>query len=104
MPQGIFLACTTDEVVGMSSLLTDLGRPDTLRVGYTGTHPAFRGRGIATELKRRSAEFARERGYRFLVTGNDSLNRPMLGINERFGFHAETVWIQGERPLSDIPA
>jgi len=83
----------------MSSLERDLARPDTLRVGYTGTHPDFRGRGIGTELKRRAAHFARGRGFRYLIAGNDSLNGPILAINRRLGFRPETVWIQGEKSL-----
>jgi mycothiol synthase len=103
MPEGIFLALKGDDIVGMSSLMRDLARPDTLRVGYTGTHPEYRGRGIATELKRRSALLARDLGIRFLLTGNDSQNRRMLSINQRFGFRPETVWLQGELSLSSVP-
>jgi len=99
IPEAIFLACQGTEVVGMSSLEKDLARPDTVRIGYTGTHPEFRGRGIGTELKRRGVLFAHERGFRFLITGNDSLNQPILAINQRFGFRPETVWIQGEKVL-----
>jgi GNAT superfamily N-acetyltransferase len=75
MPEGCFLAFRDTDVIGMASLPRDLARPDTLRVGCTGTHPEFRRHGIGTELKRRSAVFAQDRGFRFLVTGNDSLNR-----------------------------
>lgn len=99
MPEGVFLARKDAEIVGMSSLERDLARPDTLRVGYTGTMPEFRGHGLATELKRRAVHFARERGFRFLVTHNDSMNRPIWAINQRLGFRQETVWIQGEKPL-----
>jgi len=100
MPEGLFLACKGTEVVGMSSLERALARPDTVQVGYTGTHPEFRGRGIGTELKRRAALFARQSGFRFLLTGNDSLNRAILKINHRFGFRPDTVWIQGDKSLA----
>ena len=99
MAEGIFLLWKGSEVIGMSSLERELARPDTLRVGYTGTSPGFRRKGIGTELKRRAAAFAIERGYRYLVTGNDSMNEPILAINERSGFRAETVWILGEKQL-----
>lgn len=101
IPEGIFLAWCQDELVGMSSLEKDLARPETVRVGFTGVLPEFRGRGIATELKRRAALLAREKGFRVLVTGNDSLNAPILKINQSFGFQAETVFIQGEKSLVD---
>jgi GNAT superfamily N-acetyltransferase len=99
IPEGTFLACKDEEFVGMSSLERELARPDTLRVGFTGTHPQFRGCGIASELKRRAVEYARDRGYRYLVTANDSLNRPILAINEKLGFRPEVTWVQAEKVL-----
>lgn len=99
MPEGFFLAIRGGAYVGLSSLLHDPFRSDTLRVGFTGTHPSYRGRGIATELKRRAAEFAREAGYLFLTTGNDSLNQSILAINQRMGFQAEIAWVTCEKAL-----
>jgi mycothiol synthase len=96
---GYFLAVAGDEFVGMTSLEKDGDRPDTLRIGFTGTHPNFRGRGIATELKRRAIRFARDRGYRFLVTNNNSLNQPIWAINEKLGFRREQTWVQGAKEL-----
>ncbi len=103
MTEGIFLACHGANIVGTSTLERDLARPDTLWVGYTGTDPDFRGRGIATEVKRRATLFAQERGFRFLIAGNDSLNHPILAINQRFGFRPETVWVQGEKSWATSP-
>jgi mycothiol synthase len=97
--EGTFVACKGPDFVGMSSLEREQSRPDTLRVGFTGIHPRFRGLGIASELKRRAVEYARERGYRYLVTANDSLNRPIWAINEKLGFRQEVVWVQAEKPF-----
>jgi mycothiol synthase len=99
LPDAYFLARHGDEYVGSTVMDRDLAEPDTLQVGFTGTHPEFRGRGIASELKRRAVEYARSRGYRFLLTNNDSLNHPIWAINERLGFRPETTWIQGEKEL-----
>ncbi|MGB6500304.1 MAG: GNAT family N-acetyltransferase [Thermoplasmata archaeon] len=99
VPEGFFLACKGKQVVGMSSLEKDLARLDTVKVGYTGTLPEFRGRGIATELKRRATMYAASRGYRYLVTGNDSSNERIITINRRFGFRPDVVWLQGEKVL-----
>jgi GNAT superfamily N-acetyltransferase len=95
--EGLFLAWKGAELVGVSTVERDLGRPDTLRVGFTGTHPALRKRGIGTHLKRRAIEYAREHNYRYLVTANNSLNQPILAINRRFGFLPETTWAQCEK-------
>jgi len=95
-----FLAIHGDEYVGMTSNEVVPGDPQTLRIGFTGTLRAYRGRGVATELKRRAVEYARIQGYRYLRTGNDSLNRPIWAINERLGFRREKTWINAEKALS----
>ncbi|MCI4336119.1 MAG: GNAT family N-acetyltransferase [Thermoplasmata archaeon] len=104
IPEAVFLACRRSEVVGMTCLSRDLGRPDSLWVGYTGTNPAIRGRGIATEIKRRALLFAQAQGFRFLLTGNDSLNRPILAVNQRLGFRPESIWVEGEKSLETAPS
>ncbi|MGD0257580.1 MAG: GNAT family N-acetyltransferase [Thermoplasmata archaeon] len=99
LPEAFFLAARGDQFVGLTVLGREPQRPDTLHVGFTGTHPEFRGRGIASELKRRAVEYARDRGIRYLVTNNDSLNRPIWAINEKLGFRKMTTWLQGEKGL-----
>ena len=100
---GLFLAAHGDDYVGMSSLFRDGGRPETLRVGLTGTHPDFRGRGIASALKRRSVEYARGNGFRYLATRNDSLNHAIWAINEKLGFQRTAAWVEGEKWLTTTP-
>ncbi|MGP8077850.1 MAG: N-acetyltransferase family protein [Thermoplasmata archaeon] len=99
VPEAMFLACKDTEFVGMSSLEREGSRPDTLRVGFTGTRPQYRGLGIASELKRRAIRYARDLGYRYLVTANDSSNRPIWAINEKLGFRPEVTWVQAEKVL-----
>jgi mycothiol synthase len=103
IPEAIFLACKDSEIVGMTTLERELSPPTTLRVGFTGIHPNYRGRGIATELKLRAIRFARQLNMRYLVTGNDSMNRPILAINQKLGFRPETIWIQGEKSMPGDP-
>ena len=70
-----------------------------MRVGFTGTRAAYRGRGIASELKRRALEYARGKGFRYLRTVNDSLNLRMWAINEKQGFRRTVEWVALERRL-----
>jgi ribosomal protein S18 acetylase RimI-like enzyme len=100
LPEGIFLAQVGNEYVAETTLLRIPSEPDSLHVGFTGTLPSFRGRGLATELKRQAVEFARARGYRYLRTANDSTNRRIWAINEKLGFRPQWTWIQGEKELS----
>ena len=100
LPDAIFLACEGETYVGVSTLERSLADPESLRVGFTGTRAKLRGRGIASELKRRALEYARAAGVRYLRTVNDSLNLRMWAINERQGFRRTIEWSAQERRFS----
>ncbi|MGP8072329.1 MAG: GNAT family N-acetyltransferase [Thermoplasmata archaeon] len=100
IPEAIFVACDGEEYVAWSTLERELGSPDTIGIGFTGTLPKYRGRGIASELKRRAVEHARSLGYRYLITGNDSLSRPIWAINEKLGFRPMITWVNAEKVFS----
>ena len=104
IPEAFFIARAGDEYVGLCVLETLSEAPDTLLQIYTGTSAAYRGRGIATAMKRRAIDYARTHGFRYIRTSNDSLNRAMWGINERLGFRRREVWVQGEKALVHGPA
>lgn len=53
---------------------------------FTGTHPEFRGRGLATLAKLVTLHWAREQGIREVWTGNDAENAAMLWINRKLGY------------------
>jgi GNAT superfamily N-acetyltransferase len=53
---------------------------------FTGTHPDYRGRGLATLVKLSTLHWARSRGIAEIWTANDSENAPMLAINARLGY------------------
>lgn len=97
LPDAYFIACAGDLYVGMTNLERSMSEKETLRVGFTGTRAAYRGKGIASELKRRALEYARAHGVRYLKTVNDSLNGPMWAINERQGFRRTVEWSAQER-------
>jgi mycothiol synthase len=99
LSDAIFLACHGARFVGWSTLQRLDEKPDTLDIGFTGTLPEYRGRGIASELKRRAVEYARAHGYRYVITGNDSLNPRIWAINEKLGFRRQEVLLQAEKQL-----
>jgi GNAT superfamily N-acetyltransferase len=99
LPDAIFLAVSGENLVGWTTLQRLRGLPDSLDIGFTGTLPEFRGRGIASELKRRAVEYARDHGYRYILTGNDSLNPRIWAINEKLGFRKLVVFVQAEKNL-----
>ena len=95
----MFLACSGDKYVAWSTLQRLPGLPDTLDIGFTGTLREFRGRGIASELKRQAVAYARDHGFRYVVTGNDSLNPSIWAINVKLGFQKQMVLVQAEKKL-----
>jgi len=66
--------------------------------GMTGVARAWRGRGVATALKRRQIAAARAAGYRLLMTENEHRNVPIRRLNEAFGYvpHGETLFLRRE--------
>lgn len=99
MPEATFLACVGEEYVAWSSLEREDGVPGMVGIGFTGTLPKYRGRGVASELKRRAVRFARDHGFRTLITYNDSENLAILAINGKLGFRTEIVRLQVEKRL-----
>ena len=104
LPEAFFLAGHGEAYVASSHLERDLAESDTLMVGFTATRTDFRGRGIATELKRRSIDYARRHGIRALKTFNDSLNVPIWKINEKLGFRRSLEIANLQRDFPPKPA
>ena len=93
LPDGYLIAKSGDEWVGESCLWKNLTLPDVLQQGITGVVREHRGKGVAMALKVRGLHYARAKGYREIRTFNDSLNRPMLRINEAMGFVKRPAWL-----------
>lgn len=104
LPDANFLAKDGPRIVGVSRLERDLSNPNALHQAFTGVRPAYRGRGIAQALKLRTVEYARRHGFRTIETANDSVNAPMLHINEVMGFVRETPVVIFEKRFDEKPA
>jgi mycothiol synthase len=100
LPDAFFLARKGNRYVGVSNLELLPADPGVLHQIFTGTLREFRGRGIATELKRRTVAYAQEHGSRSIRTSNDSLNHPMWAINAKLGYRRKVEHIQFEKSLT----
>lgn len=92
-PESLFLAVDGDLYVGYTCLNTAESERDALVQGWTGVRPGYRRRGIATALKLLGIAYARERGYRRIVTSPRVANTASLRMSLKVGFRPvdETV-------------
>jgi mycothiol synthase len=88
-PEAVFVAFAGDNVVGYAKLALAPSDVSTAWHDLTGVKRAWRGRGIAAALKRTQIAWAKEQGYRRLVTHNEERNEPIRRLNERHGYRLE---------------
>ncbi len=94
VPDAWFVALDKGEYVGSTDVWLSKAEPHLLYVGLTGVVRSHRGRGIATALKLRSVEFARQQGFKEIRTWNESNNKVILDINDRMGFVRQPAHIE----------
>ncbi len=58
----------------------------SLYIVTTGILPQFRGLGFGNLLKYWQVLYARHHGFTRIVTNSRKSNKPMIGLNEKFGF------------------
>jgi GNAT superfamily N-acetyltransferase len=98
-PEAMFLAVCGDEVIGVAGLMIDTDRPERAEVAYTAVRRQWRGKAVASTLKRMSIAWAAEHDiteiYTWTQRGNDSMRR----LNEHLGFSYGAVSINVRAPL-----
>jgi predicted GNAT superfamily acetyltransferase len=102
LPALCLVALVGDQVVGWTGL-SALAEEGVAENQLTGVVHAWRGRGIATALKREQAWRAKQAGLRRIETTNDEVNGPMRAVNLRLGFEPEPVWLSVQGPLVGEP-
>ncbi|HEX9268803.1 MAG TPA: GNAT family N-acetyltransferase [Candidatus Limnocylindria bacterium] len=104
LPEAHFLATRDGRYVGESSMGREGTDPLVIYQHLTAVLPEERGKGVAMALKLATVEYARAHGYREIRTWNDSMNRPMLRINEALGFAKQPAWIEFGKELPPASA
>jgi GNAT superfamily N-acetyltransferase len=97
-----WVALDGDQPVGTSYLTYPPVRGFTW-TSFTGSHPAYRGRGIARAVKLQSLAQAVALGVTEVRTDNDSSNKPMLHINEVLGYEPMPGYAGFEKRLQGRP-
>ena len=72
-------------VASFTSMQLDRGRGRAWS-GMTATRPSYRGRGLATWVKRRTLNAVAEAGVTEAWTANDATNAPIVAVNEALGY------------------
>ncbi len=84
----MFLAVFDGEVIGCAGLDVDSDQPERAENALTAVRRDWRGRGLATHLKRRTLQWAAANGVRELYTWTQAGNSRMRRLNEQLGYTA----------------
>jgi mycothiol synthase len=95
----MFLALYDGEVIGCAGLNRDSDRPERAENALTAVRRDWRGRGIASHLKRRTLQWAANHGLSELYTWTQARNVSMLRLNEHLGYVTGHTSIMLSRPL-----
>jgi mycothiol synthase len=82
----MFLALSDGEVVGCAGLHRDTDRPERAENALTAVRRAWRGRGLAAHLKRRTLRWAADHEVSEIYTWTQAGNVSMLRLNEHLGY------------------
>jgi mycothiol synthase len=95
----MFLALYDDEVIGCAGLNRDTDRPERAENALTAVRRTWRGRGIASHLKRRALHWAALNGLEEIYTWTQVDNAPMRRLNEHLGYVTARASITVSRTL-----
>ncbi len=98
-PDLCLLAEVDGQMVGKCQVVPKLESPHVGMQWLTGVLKDHRGHGLATALKARAYEMAREAGVTTVTTENHEDNAPMLAINRKFGFQPEPAMVSYNKVL-----
>ena len=99
-PEATFVALAGDQVVGYAKLSLSSADAERAFHDITGVLRAWRGRGIASALKRAEIAWAKRNGYTHLETWNEVRNTPIRILNERHGYVLQPGRITMRRAIS----
>ena len=99
-PRAVILA---EEAQGAWVGLSVLGFQEHTHVGWTnitGVRREWRGRGLATALKLKAIQAAKDRHCLLILTENHEDNAPMRAVNRRLGFVADALGVTYSKEIT----
>ena len=91
LPGGSIVALEHGIIVGYAGLLAWDGDPERAENGLTVVEHRWRGRGLATALKRRQLAWAAANGVREIITWTQLGNEAMQRVNRALGYETRTI-------------
>src|SRR4051794_2976742 len=95
----MFLAVDDGGVIGCAGLNRDTDRPERAENALTAVRRHWRGRGLASHLKRRTLRWAADNGVSEIYTWTQARNASMLRLNEHLAYVIGQTSISLARPL-----
>ena len=99
-PEATWVALADAEVVGYAKLALSSSRPGVIIHDITGVLRAWRGRGIASALKRAEIAWAVETGATHLETSNEERNAPIRALNAKHGYRLQPGHVTLRGPIA----
>jgi len=102
-PQATFVAVANGEPVGCAGLQLDTDDPERAENALTAVRRDWRGRGVASALKRATLAWASANEIREVYTWTQRRNDDMRRLNTHLGYvtRTESISVQGQLPLPD---
>ncbi|NUR51084.1 MAG: GNAT family N-acetyltransferase [Hamadaea sp.] len=100
-PSATFIAIddATGDLIGTAGLILDTDQTDRAENAFTTVRRDWRGRGVASAVKRATLHWAATRGLREIYTWTQRGNADMRRLNEHLGYVTRTISVRLEQPL-----
>jgi GNAT superfamily N-acetyltransferase len=103
-PESTFVALFGTEIIGVALLLTEEDKSQRAEHGLTAVRREWRGKGVASALKRHCLAWAAANGLAEVYTWTQRNNADMRRLNEHLGFRYGLVSVSLEAPMPLRPS
>jgi len=98
-PEAMILALSGGEIIGLAGLMADADHPERAENALTAVRREWRGKGVASALKRSTLAWAAAHGIREVYTWTQKGNADMRRLNEHLGYQTRLQSFTMQAPL-----